>query len=119
MGLHSMSPEAQVLEDSLRELWQREKDYESACLAAADSEHAFKIKQAKEFKSAEGSVEARKADALIACDNEYKNYLTADAVKDFTKVKMIDIQQATNARQSLLSAAAKSDFNHANSRGTT
>lgn len=104
----SLSETTQV-ENSISEIYDREKAYETACVDEAEAEHTFKMKQAREFLDAEGSVEARKATALVACDTLYLDYLKKSAVRDFTKEKLRDSQQVLSARQSILSANVKSN----------
>jgi len=100
------------LEKALGELAQRETEYENAVKDAAEKEHIFKMKQAKEFLQADGSMEIRKNEALKACDREYYAYLQSVAVRDFTKEKLRDCQAALSARQSLLSAEIKTNFGY-------
>ncbi len=100
------------LEASLTELYAREQDYQTACEDSAQAEHRYKLKQAREYLSAEGTEKARTATALVACDEEYLDYLQKDAVRDFTKLKLQDSQQALSARQSLLTASVKSDLGY-------
>lgn len=114
-----MTQEQDKLEKTIGELYTRETAYASACNDAAANEHTFKIKFATEFRKATGSVDLRKQTAMIECQEEYSNHLTADAVRDFTKEKLRDAQAVLSARQSILSATARADFNHAMSRGTT
>lgn len=107
------------LEKALSELADRENSYENAVQDAAQKEHIFKMKQAKEFLQADGNVDTRKAAALVACDKEYFAHLTAEAIRDFTKEKLRDCQAALSARQSLLTASVKSDFGYATDRRLT
>jgi hypothetical protein len=107
------------LEQSLTELYDRETAYQKACTDEAEAEHAYKMKNASEFLGAEGSVEARKATALVACDKLYLDYLRKAAVRDFTKEKLRDSQQALSARQSLLTASVKSELGYANDKRVT
>lgn len=110
--LNEIYKEAQNLEKSLSEIYVREQDFEKACNDDAQAEHAFKLKYAQEFLSADGSVDARKATALTKCSEEHLAYLKATAVRDFTKEKLRDSQAALSARQSLLTASVKSDMNY-------
>lgn len=107
------------LEQSLTELYSRESEYGSALQDDAEAEHAYKMKQAREYLAAEGTEKARAATALIACETLHLDYLKKAAVKDFLKEKLRDSQQALSARQSLLTASVKSDLGYANDRRTT
>lgn len=100
------------LETALHQLYDRETAYQTACEEEAEAEHAYKMKQAREFLDADGPVDVRKATALVACNGLYLDYLKKAAVKDFTKEKLRDSQQALSARQSLLTASVKSDFGY-------
>lgn len=105
--------ETHQLEQSLTEIYNREKEYEEACIADAEAEHIYKVKNATKFLEGEGTVDARKAQALVDCAKEHKAYLMANAVRDFTKEKLRDSQQALSARQSLLTASVRSDLGYA------
>lgn len=98
------------IERSLADIWTREQEFGDAGQGDAEAEHAFKIKNAKEFLAADGSVEARKATALLACEKEHLDYLKKKAIKEFTREKLRDAQDALSARQSLLSYEAKTNF---------
>lgn len=114
-----MSAESNNVENVIRELYTRETAYTESCNKLADAEHAYKVALAVEFGKADGSVDVRKNLALIACKEQYKAYLQADAVKDYTKECLRDAQQVLSARQSLLSASVKGDWNYSNDRRTT
>ncbi len=114
-----MSAESNNVENVIRELYTRETAYTESCNQLADAEHAYKVALAVEFGKADGSVDVRKNLALIACKEQYKAYLQADAVKDYTKELLRDAQAVLSARQSLLSASMKGDFAYATDRRTT
>lgn len=107
-----MNSTKEHLEACLDAIWSREKDFETACTELADAEHAFKIEEAKKFLSGEGSVDARKAQALVASEHLHGDYLKKKAVKEFSREKLRDAQDALSARQSLLSYEAKTNFGH-------
>ncbi len=50
---------------------------------------------------------------------EYKTYLKAVAVRDFTKEKLRDSQSALSARQSILSFETKTNMGYANDKRIT
>lgn len=110
---------ASRLQDSLQELYSRENEYGTALQQDAEAEHAYKMKQAREYLAAEGTEKARTATALIACETLHLDYLKKAAVKDFTKEKLRDSQQALSARQSLLTSSVKSDLGYANDKRVT
>jgi hypothetical protein len=114
-----MGIEATNVEKVIGELATRESSYITACTDVADTEHAYKMKLAREFVKAEGSVDLRKNLALIECNEVYKEFLTATAVKDYTKEKLKDCQSVLSARQSLLTASVKGDFAYATDRRNT
>jgi hypothetical protein len=102
----------QQLEKALTEIYNREQEFTKACTEEAEAEHAYKMKHAREFLQADGAVEQRKATALVACDVLYSDYLKKKAVKEFTKEKLRDSQDALSARQSLLSYEIKTNFGY-------
>lgn len=111
--------ESVQLEQSLGAVAGIEQAYKDACDEYAEAKHAFKMKEAKEFLLAEGTVEARKAQALVACEVEHERYTKAQNIKTFMYQKLKDAQGAQSARQTMLSASAKGDFNYAtNPRNT-
>lgn len=97
------------LEKALTDVEAIEPDFEKALNDEATKEHTFKIKQADEYLKASGTVDERKARALITCKDAYLAHLKAVAVKDFLKVKIKDRQDAVSARQSLLSSARRTN----------
>jgi len=112
-----MSIESTNVENVITELSSREEAYKTACEKLADAEYAYKTNLAVKFNEAEGTVDNRKNSALIACKEQYKAYLKAEAVKDYTKEMLKDAQQVLSARQSLLSASVRSDNAYANTTG--
>lgn len=97
------------LEQALDAVAEIEPDFEKALNDEATKEHAFKVKQAEEYLKASGTVDERKAKALVTCKDVYLAHLKAVAVKDFLKAKLKDRQDAVSARQSLLSAEVKTN----------
>lgn len=114
-----MSQTAANLEKALLEMFRRESAFEDACMDLASAEHIFKMKQAKQIKLATGTVDEKKATALIECEVEHSAYKIAEAVKEALKEKLRDAQAAVSARQSILSAEAKGNFGYAVSGTTT
>lgn len=104
------------VDQAIQDVYEREKAFGDALKREADAEYAFKVKQAQELLNAEGTESVKKSIALTKCSVEYKEYLMATASKEFIKAKLNDAQSVLSARQSLLSAEAKSDFGYANSR---
>lgn len=111
--------EASALEKSLTELYSREEALRTALNNAAEIEAEYKLKLAKEYRLAEGTVKDRENLALEKCKEEYIAYVKADAVRAFTKEAMRNSQQALSARQSLLTASVKSDLGYANDKRIT
>lgn len=97
------------LEQALDAVADIEPDFESALLTAADADADFEIEWAKEFLKADGSVEARKAQAVVATARFLKAKGTAKAVKEFLREKLRDRQSAVSARQSLLAASLRTN----------
>lgn len=115
----TMATEAENVEKVIAELYTRESAFKDACTKLADAEYEYKTELAVEFGKADGSVDVRKNLALIACKVQYKAYLQADAIKDYTKELLRDAQDVLSARQSLLSASVKSDSYYSRDRRTT
>lgn len=111
--------ETSQLEQSITELYDREKDLRDACLSAAEIEGEYKLKLAKEYRLAEGTIKDRENTALENCQEQYLAWLKADAVRAFTKEAMRNSQQALSARQSLLTASTRADQTYANDRRIT
>lgn len=114
-----MKRELSAIDKCVLEVWKREKAYIAALDESTTAEHAYKIGYAKAYLKADGSIQAREAQAVIETDELLLNHLRAKATVAGMKVKVEDAQDVLSARQSLLSASAKADFHHANSRGTT
>lgn len=108
-SIHDIYGNSSRLEQTLTELHARETAYQEACENAASAKHAYEMKKAKEFLAADGTVQARKATAMVACEKEHMNWLNAQAIKTFTYQKLKDAQGASSARQSILSAGSRSD----------
>jgi hypothetical protein len=99
----------QKLEQTLSTLADREEAFEKACLDFADAESHYRIQLSREFLKADGSVEKRKAEALVAVENALRHRDKTEAVKEFTKEKLKDAQTAVFARQSLLNADVRTN----------
>jgi len=100
------------IESALRAVDERESEFGVALQNDAEAKHRYEMKQAQEFLDAEGTVDARKAIALKNCDVEYLDYLKKKAVKEFTREKLKDAQDALSARQSLLKYEAQTNFGY-------
>lgn len=98
------------IESSLSELWQREKDFERAIQDAADAEHTYKVASAKAYLSASGTIDERKALALVGCETLHEDFVKKEAIAAFVKEKLKDAQSALSARQSLLNFEARTNF---------
>ena len=98
------------LEDVLNRVQEIEDEFGKVLLDKADKEHIYKVKDADEYLKASGTVDERKASALIKCRIEHQAYLRAKAVESFLREKLADAQSAVTARQSLLNARIKTNF---------
>jgi hypothetical protein len=103
-----MTPEDK-LEKALNELASREKDLEQVLTRDAEAEHEYKVQYAKAFLKAEGTVDERKSRAAVETEKFLKDHLTRQAQLVFVKTKIKDAQDAVSARQSLLSAALRTN----------
>ncbi len=107
------------VESSITELYNRETEYGTALDDDATREHAYKMKKAEKFLAAEGTEKAREAQSVIDSGKEFLAHLKSKAVKEFTREKLKDSQQALSARQSILSSGSRSDQGYANDKRIT
>jgi len=92
---------------TLQEMYERETAYDAALINAVDADFDYKVAEAQAFLKAEGNVEERKRQALLAVAEQYKAHLIAEATKTIMKVKVDDCRQALSARQTMLSAEVR------------
>lgn len=104
------------VENTLTMLWDRESSFEKAAMDDAEAEHAYKMQQARTFLAADGTEKARAAKSLVDSEALHLDHLKKKAVKEFTREKLKDAQSALSARQSILTAASRSDQNYANNK---
>lgn len=107
--MHESLDLEQKLEKALDTLAARETDFETACKDFADAESTYRIKLAKAFLEADGSMELRKHTAIVQVETELRERDKCEAVKEFTKEKLRDVQAAVSARQSILSASVRTN----------
>lgn len=106
-----MRTEINNLEDALKFVQQVEGEFETALNDNADKEYNYEMAFANAVLGSTGTnAEMRKAEAIVKCQKELKEHLTAKARKAFMTIKMTDAQDAVNARQSLLTKATKTNF---------
>ena len=51
----------QQIETAIKELFNRERDFEAACKGFAEAEHSYRMAKAEAYLSATGTVDERKA----------------------------------------------------------
>jgi hypothetical protein len=107
------------LETALTELSSRETAFGEALDLDAVAEHAYKLAKASAFLASEGTEKAREAQSVVSSEKLFLDHLKKKAVKEFTREKLRDCQDALSARQSLLSSSVKSDLGYANNRQVT
>lgn len=99
----------QKLEEMLDLMSDRESAYETACIDAAKAESEYRIRLAEEFLKASGAVEQRKMEAIKAVQHLLRERDRTEAIRDFTREKLRDVQQAVSARQTLVSADVRTN----------
>ena len=102
--------QSDLIEKAIAELYVREKAYVEACreLALADAE--YRRKRAMKYLNADGTVADRNAQADLDCWEEQKRKIAAEATQALTKAMLDDCRAVISARQSILSATAKSSY---------
>lgn len=71
--------------------------------AAAEADAAYKVKRAKEFLRAEGSVAVREAHAEVACADEYLAKKTTEALLLSAKEAGLNVRARLDAMRTLAS----------------
>lgn len=99
----------QKLEAELDRMADREEAYETACVDAAKAESEYRIRMAEEFLKASGAVEQRKQEAIVAVQHLLRERDRTEAIREFTREKLKDVQQAVSARQTLVSADTRTN----------
>lgn len=102
--------QADLIEKAISELFVREKAYVEACKELAVAEADYRRKRAMTYLNADGTVADRNAQADLECWEEHKRKLAAEATVALTKALLEDCRGVLSARQSILSAQAKSNF---------
>lgn len=97
----SMEKKLTQIEQTIRELWAREQEFENATLALPVAEHKYKVAEKVEYLKAEGSIPQREAVAKEKVSELYLEYLQADARATIAKAKLEDARAVLSARQSL------------------
>lgn len=99
----------QQLEKALNAVADREEAYQDACVKHAEAESEYRIQKSKEYLAAEGTEKAREATAIVKVERYLRERDRTEAIRDFTREKLRDAQSAVSARQSLLSAALRTN----------
>lgn len=103
-----MTEQEQKLEKAIAALFERERLYEEYRETEAIAIHAYKLGFAMAFAKADGAMDLRKEDAVIACGDLLKEMEVAKAKADIAREKLRDAVQVLSVRQSLFSANARS-----------
>lgn len=98
------------VDEMIEKMFSREGSLKTALLAEADAEHTYKVEFAKAFLNGEGTIDARKHQAVLDTEVLLKNRLTATATREFTAEALRDTRQALSARQSILKADTDKAF---------
>lgn len=99
-----LTDKEQVLEATLDAVTDRESAFGDACLAYAEAESEYRVQFAKAYLAAEGTEKARNSDAILKVERYLRERDKTEAVKEFSKERLRDVQMAVSARQSLLNA---------------
>lgn len=103
-------PTPENVETAISELYNREEAFADAVQDDAIAEHAYKVDKAKAFLRATGTEKAREAQSIVDTENLYLDHLKKKAIKEFTREKLRDAQDALSARQSLLKYETQTSF---------
>lgn len=103
-----MTPD-EHLEKALALMADREAAFEEAIKEYFDAESDYRVQKARAYLEADGSIQAREAQAIIAAEKYLRERNRMEAVKEFTKEKLKDVQAAVSARQSLLTASRRTN----------
>ena len=95
------------LEQMIEKMFAREATLKEALFTAGDAEYEYRVAYAEAYQNAEGSIQAREAQAILDCKHLLKARKRADAVKEIATAEMYNVRQALSARQSILKAEEK------------
>lgn len=105
-----MTDNIQNIEKVIVELHKREKAYSEAVANMVEAETNFRRKRAMTYLNADGTVADRNAQADLECWEEHRLKIAAEATLALTKALLEDARAVLSARQSILSAQAKTNF---------
>ena len=97
------------LEAALERIPDLEEAFQKACVDYASAESDYRVAKAKAYLHAEGTEKAREAHAILRTENLLRERDRTEAIKEVTKEKLRDAQQAISARQSLLNASVRTN----------
>lgn len=99
----------QRLQKALDHLAMVESGYETVLTDAAEADTVYETERAKAYLAAEGTEKAREAQAKVDTEKYLRKRNNTGAVKEFTRTKIKDAQDAVSAYQSLLSAQLRTN----------
>jgi hypothetical protein len=102
--------QSKIIEDTILELIKCESAYVDACQEVAAAEASYKHDRSLKYLQADGTIADRNAQADVEVWDAHKRKLTAEAMLAITKARLDNCRNILSARQSILSAQAKSGF---------
>lgn len=99
----------QKLEQALTALEGLEDSFKEALIDDAEAEVKYRVEYAKEYLSANGTIQSREATAIKKVEKFLRERNNKRAIKEFMKEKVKDAQAVVSARQSLLTASRRTN----------
>lgn len=105
-----MQNQIDQIEKVIIELHKREQAYRDAAMKMADAEVEYKRARAMIYLNADGTIADRNAQADVETWELHKAKIAAEATLALTKAMLDDARAVLSARQSILSAQAKTNL---------
>lgn len=105
-----MYDQIEQIEKVIVELHKREKAYREAVTKMADAEVEYRRTRAMIYLNADGTIADRNAQADVETWELHKAKIAAEATLALTKTLLDDARAVLSARQSILSAQAKTSL---------
>lgn len=110
IGLEEDMKHAKLIESAIGDLVEAENLYRDAVKELADAEWEYKKARASAYLMAEGTIKDKDAIADEQCWNQHKRKIAAEAIVAIHKTTLDNLRTVISARQSILSAEAKSHY---------
>jgi hypothetical protein len=102
--------QADKIEQVIIALHEYEQEYVAACKEIAEAEGAYRHERSLKYLQADGTIADRNAEADVKAWDAHKRKLAAEATLAIMKARMENCRNVLSARQSILSAQAKTGF---------